>query len=84
MHGRLVMIAAAALVASGAFAAEPARDSANSNSEPQRPTAPIVLASAETVQQPGTAEQHSPTPPKRRIARVTKCRCGAQQGSAEQ
>ena len=73
MHARFVLIAAASLVTSSAFAADAPTVPVHPASQPQ--SSPVVLASADQVRAP-SAEQQAPAPQKRRIARVTTCRCG--------
>lgn len=84
MHTRIVLIAAATLISASAFAAEPPKAPAQPVAQPRPAPAQVVLASADDVRAPATADQQAPTPPKRRVARVTTCRCGDQQGQPEQ
>ena len=86
MNARFILIAAAALMSASALAAEPCEGScAEPPAQPQhQPQPQVVLASAEDAHAPTPADQQSPTPPKRRIARVTTCRCGDQQAQPEQ
>ena len=85
MHARFVLIAAATVMSTGAFAAEPSRPPVQPAAQPQPSTAPVVLASADDVRAPSAPDQQVTTPPKRpRIARVTTCRCGDPQAQPEQ
>ena len=79
-----VIAIAVILTSAGAAIAEPAKDAASKSAQQQR-TAPIVLASADPVAAPATqSQQPVPTVAKRRIApRVTTCRCGDPQVSAD-
>jgi len=81
---RLFAIAALALLASGAATgAEPVKSKAPNAPQPQR-SAEVVLASAGPVQSPAPANQmQSSAPAKRRVARVTTCRCGDPQPEPE-
>lgn len=75
MHARIVTIASAALLASGAMAAEPAKKPVPQAKQAQTRSKPVVLASADqtsTEASPGAV----PGPVKHRAARVTTCRCG--------
>ncbi len=76
MRPRLTILVAL-LTLGGPGLAQPAKDQAAPTQQPQRRPAAIVLASAELVNVP-TADSAQPTPAaaKRRIARVTTCRCG--------
>ncbi len=83
MFVRFVLIAALALAGEPASAAAPAKPI----SQPQAPQpAPreVVLASADDVTAPAAASQQVPTAPKRRVGRVTTCRCGDQPAQPEQ
>jgi hypothetical protein len=86
MHTRFILIAAAALTSASAFAAEPAtKPPVQQSSQPEPASAHVMLASADDVQAPApTADQQTPAPPKRRLARVTTCRCGDQQAQPDQ
>jgi hypothetical protein len=73
---RAQLFAIALLLApAGAGAAEPAKSNAQAPAAQQAP-AKIVLASAEDVHSPSATTQRDAAPAKRRIARVTTCRCG--------
>jgi hypothetical protein len=74
MRARLIAIALV-LAPAGAGAAEPTKSKAQAPSEQQAP-AKIVLASAEEAHSPNVTSQPDAAPAKRRIARVTTCRCG--------
>jgi hypothetical protein len=77
MTARLMIIAAAALMAGTSAIAEPAKPENRQSNPPSRPPAALVLASAEEAQPSGpAADQPSPAPVKHRAARVTTCRCG--------
>jgi hypothetical protein len=83
MRKRLTVIVAMLTIAGPAFA-EPAKPAAKPASKPQA-AAEIVLASADVVRPAATQSVASTTPPaKRRIARVTSCRCGDPQADPEQ
>ena len=85
MHARLMVIAAAALVAGTPTFAEPvkARDSQPPQSA-SRPAA-VVLASADQVGEVAPTTEQQAAPVKRpRAARVTTCRCGDQQAQDQQ
>jgi hypothetical protein len=85
MIARFSLIAAAALMCASALTAEPSKAPAPAPAPTQhQPQPQVVLASAEDAQAPTPADQQSPTPPKRRVARVTTCRCGDQQAQPEQ
>ncbi|HVU30971.1 MAG TPA: hypothetical protein VHE36_11295 [Sphingomicrobium sp.] len=85
MLARFVLIAAAALASATAFAAEPSKAPAPASTQPRHPAPPqVVLASAEDVHSPPSADQQSPPAAKRRVARVTTCRCGDQQAQPQQ
>ena len=77
MNARFLLISVA-LVSATAFAAEPPKASVQPADQPQSAPPQVVLASAGDVRAPA-ADAQSPTPPKRRIARVTTCRCGGQE-----
>jgi hypothetical protein len=89
MLARFVLIAAISLTSATAFAAEPAKPPVQPTAEqpaPVRPATPqIVLASADVAAAPASAaEPKSTTPARRRVGRVTTCRCGGQQPQPEQ
>ncbi|MFL6736891.1 MAG: hypothetical protein ACJ8F4_07515 [Sphingomonas sp.] len=85
MIARFTLIAVAGLASASACAAEPSRAPAPAPAPAQHSTQPqVVLASAEDVHAPTAPDQQSPAPPKRRVARVTTCRCGDQQAQPEQ
>ena len=76
MTARLMFIAATALsVSAAAVAGDPAKPDLRdvSAAQPQRE---IVLASVETKAPAVVAEAQAQAPVKRRVARVTTCRCG--------
>jgi hypothetical protein len=76
MRARVIVIAAMMTVGSAALA-DPPKDPQASASSPQKPAAEVVLASADTARAPvpETARPNT-APAKRRVARVTTCRCG--------
>ncbi|MGE5563461.1 MAG: hypothetical protein ACM3ZV_09140 [Bacillota bacterium] len=78
MTARFVLIAAASLFSASAIAADAPTAPVHPAVQPQ--SAPVVLASADQVRAP-SADQQAPAQPKRRIARVTTCRCGDPQSS---
>lgn len=85
MNNRFIPIAAATLLSTASFAAEPTKAPEPAPAQPHPTSAQVVLASAEEVRAPAQAgQQQTPTPPKRRVARVTTCRCGDQQAQPEQ
>ena len=77
MTARLMVIAVATLSLSAfAGAAAPTSAPADKNHAPSR-QADIVLASAETAHPADQAETQRTAPPvRKRVARVTTCRCG--------
>jgi hypothetical protein len=79
-----VIAIAALLTVSGPALAEPAKNAADKTAPQQRP-AEVVLASADSVHAtaPDAVPQQPPVPAKRRIARVTTCRCGDPQVDPE-
>ncbi len=82
-----VIAIAVILTSAGPAIAEPAKDEAakSAQQQQQQRAAPIVLASADPVAAPATqSQQPVPTVAKRRVApRVTTCRCGDPQVSAD-
>jgi len=81
MNARFVLIAAAVMTSVSAFAAEPSKPAQQSSARPQHGSPQVVLASAAQVADPTPAEaqpQATPAPPKKRVGRVTTCRCGDQ------
>ena len=85
MHARFVLIAAAILTSSSAFAAEPIKPPVQPAAQPQTTSAQLVLASADDVRSGPASDQQQATPPKRpHIGRVTSCRCGDPQAQPEQ
>ena len=69
--------------AGAAPAAEPAKPSATDRPTPEAP-AKVVLAAANDARSQLISTQTDGAPPKRRIARVTTCRCGDPQAAKEQ
>ena len=83
MHARLLLIVAT-ILSTSAFAAEPAKPAPQPPAHGDQPQANVVLASADKVRAPGTAAQQRPSQPKRRLARVTGCRCGDQEAQPDE
>ena len=84
MRTRYLLIASAALAATAAANAEPAKPEPRAPAaQPANRPAEVILASADQVQASTPAVQgQSATPVKRpRAARVTTCRCGDQAAS---
>jgi hypothetical protein len=80
MHGRSLLIAAAALTYAASSSAEPTKpDAREVNPSANRPAA-VVLASVDEVRAPVPANTgQAATPAKRpRVGRVTTCRCADQ------
>ena len=83
MYPRLIAIAAVLTIGSAALA-EPPKSPAAQPPQPQPRPAQVVLASADVVHAPAPdSAQPAPAPAKRRIARVTTCRCGDPQPGAD-
>lgn len=76
MHARFVLFVAAALMSGQAFAAGPAKPAPQAQPQPQHVTPQVVLASADDVHATPPSDPQAPSAPKRRVARVTTCRCG--------
>lgn len=76
MAARLVMIAAALSLSTGAFAADPARPDPRTSQASAATAKDLVLASAEVKSPPPSTDPQLAAPAKRRTARVTTCRCG--------
>jgi hypothetical protein len=75
MRAHLTMIAA--MLAGSAALAEPPKSQPAPPRSAQKAPAEVILASAETTHAPSPdAGQPNVAPAKRRIARVTTCRCG--------
>ena len=83
MHARFVLIAAATLMTTTAFAAEPAKPAPQPPAHHESATPKVVLASANIEEPPAPATQQAPATPKRRVGRVTSCRCGDQQAQPD-
>jgi hypothetical protein len=76
LRAPLAAIAAAAVM-TAAGAAQPAKTDSRQPAPTHIVAAPVILASASEVRAPSTADAQRPADPgKRRIARVTTCRCG--------
>ena len=76
MRIRLIVLAAVLAVSSPAAAETPKSPPAQVQQQQPQPQV-AVLASADAVKAvPADASQPAPTQPKRRIGRVTTCRCG--------
>ena len=84
MHARFVLIAAAMLVGSAAFAAEPVKPAAQPATQPQPRPTEVALASADQVPAPVPHEQAAAPAKHPRVGRVTSCRCGDPQAQPEQ
>ena len=82
MYVRLVPIAAATLIGSAAFAAEPVKPPVQPATQPQ-PRPDMVLASADQVPAPAPREQQAAATKRPRVGRVTTCRCGDPQAQPE-
>ena len=85
MTARLMFVAAAALALAGAaVAADPAKPELPGTSTPAQPHRELILAAADTKSPAPVAEAEAPAPAKRRVARVTTCRCGDPQPTESQ
>lgn len=86
MLTRFSLIAAATLVSAAAYAAQPSKPSRQpqTHSQPAPTVVPVALASADEVHVSPVTDPQAPQTPKRRIARVTTCRCGDPQAQPEQ
>ena len=84
MHARLTLIAVTALLSTAAWAAEPAKPEPQPSTHGDQPASKVVLASADNVHAPATTTQQTPTTPKRRLARVTGCRCADQEAQPDE
>ena len=84
MFARFVLIAAIALASEPASAAAPAKPASRPHVQPQPAPSEVVLASADDVTTPPATSQQAPAAPKRRLGRVTTCRCGDQPAQPEQ
>lgn len=82
MHARFIVIAAT-LLSTSAIAAEPAKPAPQPPAQPESAAPKVVLASAE-VHAPQPTEQQPAAQPKRRLMRVTGCRCGDQEAQPEE
>ena len=78
MSIRLTLVVVYTAVAvSAAAVAQPSKNDSRPPATTRSPAAPVVLASASQAPAPSAADgQRPPDPAKRRIARVTTCRCG--------
>jgi hypothetical protein len=73
-------IAIAALAVGSAALAQPPKDEAAASTQPQQRPTQVVLAAADAAHAPAPdPAQPAAAPAKRRVARVTTCRCGDQQ-----
>jgi len=82
MNVRLVLIAAT-LVSTGAYAADAPKAPVRAAAQPQPGSPQVVLASADDVRaQPNDPQGSAPAKPAR-VARVTTCRCGGQDGDSD-
>lgn len=84
MFARFVLIAVGALACEPAYAAAPQKPAPQPQVQPQQAPREVVLASADDVSAPPATPQQAPSAPKRRIGRVTTCRCGDQSAQPEQ
>lgn len=78
MRSRLLIVAVSGLSFAAAAAAEPAKAPVRKAEQPAEQAAPIVIASADEVRTPATAQQAAAPAKRERRARVTTCRCGDQ------
>jgi len=78
MHVRLLTIAAAGLMSTSAFAAQPpVKAQVRPAAQPQPAPAQVMLASADDSQTASAADQPVQAPAKKPVrGRVTTCRCG--------
>jgi hypothetical protein len=76
MHVRFVLIAAATLVSGQALAAGPAKPAPKIQPQPEHVSPQVVLASGLDVHTTPPVDPQAAATPKRRVARVTTCRCG--------
>lgn len=81
---RFILIAAATLTGGTALAAQPVKPPVQPAAQPQPAPPQVVLASADDVRTPPSADQQAATPPKRPRGRVTTCRGGDPQVQPEQ
>ena len=85
MNARFIPIAAAMLIGSAAFAAEPVKPAAQPATQVQPRPTEVVLASADQLPSPAPRDQQVVPPAKHpRVGRVTTCRCGDPQAQREQ
>ena len=78
-------IAIAVAMLAAAAIAQPGKDDRQAKVPPTATAAPVVLASAENVRQPASAEIQRPADrPRRSAPRVTTCRCGDPQPDSGQ
>ena len=83
MHARFVLIAVATLMSTSALRPIPRRPSPKPPAQPSRSTPKVVLASANIEQPSRPSAEQAPATPKRRVGRVTSCRCGDQQAQPD-
>ena len=77
MHSRITIIAAAALLASAGASAQPVKTPVPERNTSLNRTTPVVLASADRIVAPASAQVTNAGQAKRpRVGRVTTCRCG--------
>ena len=82
---RMPLMTIAAIAAASAAVAEPPKADQRPASSPAPTATPVILASAQDVRQPGPSQGERPADRPRRVApRVTTCRCGDPQPTAEQ
>ena len=83
MRNGLAAVAAIVLIASPALAEPKERNMRVATSEPRRRVTEVVLASAEPIHASPDSAQPASAPSKRRVARITTCRCGDPQADPE-
>ena len=83
MHARFILIAAT-LVSTSAWSAEPSKPAPQAPAHNDQPQPKVVLASADNVRDAVSTTQEAPATPKRRLSRVTSCRCGDQEAQPDE
>jgi hypothetical protein len=85
MTARLIFVAAATLTLAGtAIAADPAKPDSQEAASPVQPHRELLMAAADTKSPAPLADAQAQAPAKRRVARVTTCRCGDPQPTESQ
>lgn len=75
---RVALVLAAAMLIGEAAQSEPRKT--DTQGTPQKHTAPVILAAADTPRSPSPEESRpNIAPTKRRAGRITNCRCGDSQ-----